>query len=89
MTSLIGERHEIDLGMSNLDHSIDEGLAEALKADPQAIAHYAAWNFSGYVWYENGSFSCEVWRYNAPIALVMAFDLETLMETVSDEYGGD
>jgi hypothetical protein len=77
---------EISLGMSNLDQSIDEGFEEQLRSR-RVWGRHAAWNFNGHVWFENGEFHEEVWRYGQPVASFSEPTLAELMETVSDEYG--
>jgi hypothetical protein len=77
---------ETDLGMSNLDHTIDDGFEEHLRNEP-AWGRHAAWNFNGRVWYENGQFHEQVWRYGQPVEHFSSSTLTELMEKVSDEYG--
>ena len=79
----------IDLCMSNCDHSIDDGLDEALRADPTVCAHYAGWNFSGSVWFKDGKFHCEVMCYHQVQETITADTLEDIMQEVSDQYGWD
>lgn len=79
---------ELDIGMSNFDGLIEDGLAEALKLKPAiTYAQHSAWNFCGYVWFENGRFVEQVWRYNSPVDELTADTLEDLMEEVNGEYG--
>jgi hypothetical protein len=81
---------EIALGMSNFDHSIDSGLDAALRASPGvALAEHSAWNFCGYVWFEDGQFHEQVWRYKQPVAEYSAETLTELMEVVNDEHGSE
>lgn len=77
---------EIDLGMTNFDHSIDDGFEHRLRGEP-VWGRHAAWNFNGRVWFEDGVFHEQVWRYGQPQAHFSAPTLTELMETVSDEYG--
>jgi hypothetical protein len=80
----------IDLGMSNFDHSIDDGFAEALQAEPALIyGTHAAWNFHGRVWFADGQFHEEVWVYHEIRDRFSAATLEDLMKLVNDEYGWD
>lgn len=79
---------ETNLHMSNIDHSIDGGLAEALKeGENKLYAQHAAWNFCGYVWYENDKFHEVVYRHNAPVGEFEADNLDELMTIVNNEYG--
>ena len=76
------------LGMSNFDHSIDKGLEELLKEHAgQKYVYHAAWNFSGYVWYEKGRFHDQVWIHEAPLEEFEADTLEELMSLVNEKYG--
>ncbi|WP_327066810.1 hypothetical protein [Kitasatospora sp. NBC_01302] len=78
--------NEIDLGMSNFDHSIDPGFEDRLRNE-SVWGRHAAWNFNGRVWFADGEFHEEVWRYGQPVASFSEATLTELMETVSDEYG--
>lgn len=74
--------------MSNCDHSIDEGLEEALMARPgEVYGPYAAWDFHARVWFENGQFHAEVWRFRAPQKVFSCDTLHEIMSEVSSEYG--
>jgi len=75
----------IELGMSNCDHSIDEGLEEALQEG--SLCQYSGWNFCGYVWFEDGRYICQVWCHKSPREEILADTLKELMEDVSSEYG--
>lgn len=77
---------EIDLGMSNFDHSIDDGLEDALQREPVFCRH-SAWEFNGQVWWDGSQFREQVWRYHAPIATYAEDTLRELMETVNDNHG--
>lgn len=77
---------EINLHMSNYDHLIDEGLAEALKRGGVFGSH-SAYDFYGKVWWYDGKFHEEVWRYNVPREIISADTLEELMKVVNDKYG--
>lgn len=79
-------RVECDEGMSNFDHSIDDGLAEAL-ADGTKYAIHSAWNFNGLVYVEDGGYVEEVWQYHHIVGYVRADTLPELMAEVNAEYG--
>lgn len=84
----INSMRELAIGMTNFDGSIDEGLTEALRAEPAMVcAQHSAWNFCGYVWFENGKYREQVWRYHSPIDEIEADTLKELMEEVNAEYG--
>ena len=79
---------EIELEMSNFDHTIDNGLAELLKENEGKVyAQYAGWNFCGYVWFENDKFVCQVWCYKSPQEEIIADTLEEIMDMVSEKWG--
>jgi len=82
---------ELILGMSNFDHSIDDGLEEALRANPNVAAHYSGWNFSAYVWVipDEDQFTCQVWQYHQPVKELKAATLQEIMDRVSDEFGAE
>ena len=84
------QMREIDLGMSNFDHEIDLGFVEALQAEPaQVFGYHAAWNFIGKVWFENGHFHEEVWRYRSLVKVFHADTLGELMSDVNSKWGSD
>ena len=76
----------IDLGMSNFDHKIDSGFAEALKKD-QVFGNHMAWDFCGDVWWDGTQFVENIWRYHSIIDTIKADTLQELMELVNDKYG--
>ena len=79
---------ELDIGMTNFDHSIDDGLADALKAKAgEVYAQYAGYNFCGYVYFEDTKFQCDVWVYNTKRETISKESLPAIMESVSDKYG--
>ena len=79
-----------EIEMSNFDHTIDEGLEEVLRANPaRKYAQHSAWDFCGYVWFENGKFFEQVWRYKAPIDELEANDLKELMLETNLLYGSE
>lgn len=81
---------EIDECMSNCDHTIDDGMAEQLRAAPgQVYSRHAAWNFNGKVWFENGTFYEEVWVYCTPRETLSAPSLRELMDVVNAKYGSE
>lgn len=79
---------EISLGMSNYEHSIDDGLDEALR-ETGVYSRHAGWNFNGLVWFEGGQFKEEVWQYHEPQEILSAHSLRDLMEVVNDKWGWD
>lgn len=81
---------ELDMHMSNADQSIDDGLAEALRAEPGKVcAQHAAWNFCGYTYFEDGQYRTQVWVRGTPRETVSAPTLDALMTITNDKYGWD
>jgi hypothetical protein len=77
---------EIDLGMTNFDHSIDPGFEQRIRAE-KVWGRHSAWDFNGRVWFEDGVFHEQVWTYGTPDDHFTAETLTELMEIVSDVYG--
>ena len=75
--------------MTNLDHSIDEEIAERLKNE-EIWAQYSAWDFCGYVWWnrESNQWSCMIWVYRSHVETIHADTLEEIMEEASKRHGG-
>jgi hypothetical protein len=76
-------------GMSNFDHTADEGFEDDLRAGLRGL--HSAWNFNGQVWYDPDAdlFREEIWIYNSLAAERSAGTLDDLMRTVNDEFGWD
>jgi hypothetical protein len=88
MKTTTEEMEELDLGMSNCFHEIDDGFAEALQARPREVfGRHAGWDFNGRVWFADGEFHEEVWTYGSPRTTISAPTLKDLMEAVNNEYG--
>lgn len=79
---------EVNLSMTNVDHSIDDGLEEALKAG-SVFGRHAGWNFNGKVWWDGEQFVEEVWRYRTLVATMRAETLRELMTKVNNDWGWD
>ena len=76
----------LDMGMSNCDHTIDRGLAKRLRGG-RVFAQHSAWNFCGYVWFENGQYHEEVMVHHQYQETIHAKSLKELMQKVNDIYG--
>ncbi len=79
---------EIEMLMSNFDHTIDEGLSEKLKSG-KFTAEYCAWKFHGMVWFEDSKFHCMIKKYTKHIDTIIENTLEEIMETACSKYGAD
>lgn len=78
----------VDEGMSNFEHTIDDNLAQILRdGEDKLFAQHSAWDFCGYVWYSNGIYHEQIWRYKSPIDEIEAETLEDLMEEANSRYG--
>lgn len=86
--SVIPEWPETDRGISNFDHSIDDGLEDELRSQ-EVVATYAGWEFNGKVWFDRDAqeFVCEVWRYHEPVDVVRTQSLAEMISAVSDKWG--
>lgn len=84
--TFLREWDEIDLSMTNLDHSVDDGMAEALTGRP-VFGRHAGWEFNGLVWWAAGRFHEAVYRFHEFRAVYAADTLEDLMRVVNDEWG--
>ena len=79
-----------NLGMTNFDGTIDDGLSDALQAQPgKVFGIHAGWNFNGRVYFNDGKFWEEVWVYGSPVDTISADSLLELMDAVCDRYGND
>lgn len=74
--------------MSNLDHDIDQEVADHIKNKP-LHSQYSGWNFCGTVWYQNEKWHCEVWTYNCYNETVSCDTLQEIMDNVCATYGDD
>lgn len=72
--------------MTNFDHSIDQAVAELLRAGDRWAYHSAA-NFHGVVWFDGGRWHEQVFVHRVPQGSLSAGTLEDLMKLVNDEYG--
>jgi hypothetical protein len=82
------DMEEIDLGMSNFNHEIDDGFEVALRNKPGiAWGRHAAWEFNGRVWFDGELFHEEIWRYCRPRVTVSAATLPELMRAANNEFG--
>ena len=73
---------------SNFDGIINYDVVEMLKTS-NICAEFTAWDWFGRVYYYDGLFFCEVWRYGDKIGLVQASTPEELVELCQENYGRD
>lgn len=74
--------------MSNFDYDIPPDMEKVLRAGDCHGTH-AAWNFYGYVWFQDGLFHEDVWRFGRSIAVRSSDSLQGLMTIVNEEFGSD
>jgi hypothetical protein len=80
---------EVESSMSNFDHEVEEGTAEAI-ADGEHMANYSGWDFHAYVYLgAEGVYVADVHRYHSHRAFIEAPTLEELMADTSAKFGWD
>jgi hypothetical protein len=74
-------------GMSNFDHSVDDGLEADLRAGMRG--RHAAWDFNGMLWWDEkaGLFYEAVRVYHVVQAIIGRPTLHQLMHDVNDQFG--
>src|SRR5260370_37964870 len=70
---------EIDLGMTNFDGSIDDGLDEALRTG-KVFGRHAGWEFNGRGWVQDGQFHEAGSRDRCHVDTISGATLQELME---------
>jgi hypothetical protein len=78
----------IDTVMTNFDGGIEPDAEARLKAG-DCLGGYAAWNFHGHVWWEDGQFHCMVHQYRAHVATLSADSLAGIMKQACELFGAD
>lgn len=76
---------------SNFDHVLDADVVRQLEAAPgELYAQHAAWDYCGHVWQRpDGQWVDQVWRYGAPVRDFVGDSVESVIEEVIGEYGGE
>jgi hypothetical protein len=73
---------------SNFDHVFDLDVVQELASHPgELCAHHAAWDFSGYVWYDGEEWCEQVWQYKVQVETRTNRVLTDLIESVNNDYG--
>ena len=89
-TTVSEEREATDKDIySNFDHSLNEEVEAVLKANERLFAQHSAWNFCGYVYYANGTWYDEVWRYNIPYETISGDTAFEVIQSTNAEFGSD
>lgn len=84
--NVLRDYREIQLRMTNYDHHIDPGLADALVAG-RVFARHEGWEFNGLVWWDGQRFVEAVYRRHIRVDTKHASILTELMRAVNDEWG--
>jgi hypothetical protein len=74
--------------MSNCDHTIEPDAEKRLKSG-KVYGRHAAWDFNALVWWEDGEFHSQVYRYHEPVGEYSAPTLQELMEKANENHGWD
>lgn len=75
-----------DDSVSNFDGIIPDGLEDRLKAGGVYCAHYGA-AFCGEVFYQDGAFYSDVWRYHSHVATLTAPTLAGVVAAANEALG--
>lgn len=81
-----------DSAYSNFDHTFEYGFKETekmIKENSDKFFGHSAWNFCGYIWFENDKFYEEVWCYQIHNETFENENLRDLIENVNMKYGYD
>ena len=70
---------------SNFDHLLEDDAEKRLRAGKILI--HAAHDFNGTIWFVDGTFYEQVWKYNALIETLSDETLPGVIEKANDEYG--
>ena len=64
---------------------------KVLKRRPFKKYMHAAWDFCGYIWYDDtlGTFVEEVWQLHQKKKTLMNFSLEDLIRETNDKFGDE
>lgn len=72
---------------SNFDHEINKEVIAYLQDHPTFYGVHHAWNFVGYVWYEDGRWYEEVWQYQKVVNKLAAWTAEGVINLTNVKYG--
>lgn len=84
--AMVAANPPVQAVMTNEDHSVDQDVAEKLRAGG-LFAQHSAWNCVGWVWWNDGRWHELVQVHGQARGSYSADTLEELMKTVNDEYG--
>lgn len=85
-----GERTYKGGAFSNFDHTFEHGIEETTKMimeNPDNYFDHNAWNFCGYIWFENNKFYEEIWVHRNHRYTLESEDLGDLITEANNDYG--
>ncbi|MFA5714416.1 MAG: hypothetical protein WC998_01575 [Candidatus Paceibacterota bacterium] len=74
--------------MSNFDHVIDREIENKLR-EGKYCSSYTAWNFYGFIWFEDNRFKCQINQYGKHISTLEADTIDEIMNEACTNYGSD
>ena len=86
MKALPDNLEEVSDGYSNFDCQEPEGAEQALREGKGYIRH-PAWDHHGEIWFEDGKFYEQVYRYGTHVATIEGNSLKGVFEAVNDQFG--
>jgi prepilin-type processing-associated H-X9-DG protein len=89
MSALPTDRAAKCLGalVTQFDYAIDDAVAAELQKG--GYADYFAWNFKANVWFADGQYHAEIWRYHSHVDTISAPTALELVRECSAKYGTD
>lgn len=73
---------------SNIDHKLDKEVKQLLLDNPGKLyAQHDAWDFCGYIWFKDGTWYEEIWRYHSLREVIQGPTVEGIIEDAILRYG--
>lgn len=79
--------HILDSVYSNSNHELDEQVMDQLRHEPGTCASHTAWDFCGWVWYQDGRWHEQVHQYLEVVDERSAENLRELIDGVNAHFG--
>lgn len=76
-----------DTVYSNFDHKLDKSIEATLQDNPTVYASHTGWDFCGHVWYSNGKWYEEVWRYRSVVETIIGLSIMEVIKETNEKYG--
>lgn len=84
------ERFEVEESIySNFDHVLNKSVEESLKNDSSLFSRHPAWNFNARVYFENGKWFSEVWRYHKIVATLEGDSAKEVIDQANLKWGDE